>query len=301
MDYGFIISSFELGLLKEGTIDVVTFHGYHRANLLPESGLKKDVEWLRSQIRKYAPPGKQVIVVDSERGYCLVPFLSSKSWDSWRNMVYTESEQAAYLARHYLEEMSLGIEVSIWFKDMNESTGYSLYEGLSGSRLRSMGVVFRNLAALFDTNPKQMVNSDYPVTLVDLPDNFPDPNSMVEQKIFVRTYVENGKSKKRLIIALWNPIEAFDGKILESRKRIGDSYYESWRAISPEDKVEFPIPVRIGGLAKGQVAECYRYDLLSQDQKARKTPIQMNFKEGAAVTETLKVTPMPTLIVVEIQ
>jgi hypothetical protein len=83
-----------------------------------------------------------------------------------RNSTYNETEQAAYLARHFLEEIALGIEVSIWYKDMNGESGFSLYEAGPGSRLRLMGHTLRNLAALFDTNPKQMINHTYQVKLL---------------------------------------------------------------------------------------------------------------------------------------
>jgi hypothetical protein len=297
MDRGFISKSFELGLLKDRTIDAVTFHGYHRANLLPESGLKEDVSWLRNLIRQYAPAGQKIMVVDSERGYCLMDFLAPKPWDGWRNMVYTESEQAAYLARHFLEEMALGIEVIVWYKDMNGEHGYSLYEGLSDSRLRPMGVVYRNLSSLFDTNPKQMINRQYPVTLVDLPDQTCDPNSFMKVKSYLRTYLK----KQTLIIALWNPVEAFDGKILQSRQRIGGDYYEAWRAVSPEDKVEIPVQIRIGNLLKDEIKKVFVYNLLATEEKKLQTPVKMNFSGNAGTTETIKVGPMPAVIVIELK
>ncbi|MBN1553731.1 MAG: cellulase family glycosylhydrolase [Phycisphaerae bacterium] len=299
MDRDFIERCMKLGLLKDGTIDVVTFHGYHRATLLPESGLAEDVAWLREQVRANAPAGKKVIVVDSERGYEVRPFLSPKSWSSWRNLVYSESEQAAYLARHFLEEIFLGIEISCWYKDMNDD--FALFVG-NGSRLRPMGHVYRNMTALFDTNPKQMLNRDFQAHLVDLPDNIVDPNSFLKVKSYVRTYVKDEKPDgKKLIVALWNPVEAFDGKILQTRQRIGENYYEAWRAVSEEDHVEVPVQIKLGPVKSESVAQAYVYDLSATDPAKRQTPLKLNFKDDQAVTDTLNIGPMPTVIVLELK
>ena len=303
MDRGFLSKCLEAGLLKDGAINAVTFHGYHRANLMPESGLAEDVGWLRNEIRKSAPPGKNVMVVDSERGYAQEAFLKPKHWASWRNIVYTESEQAAYLARHFLEEMFFGVEVSIWYKDMSGESNFSLYEGGPGSRIRPMGYVMKNLALLFDLNPKQMVNDAYTVTLVDLPDDLSDPNVVVPVRSFLRRYAKDEKDKprERLIIALWNPVEAFDGRILQSRQRIGESYYEAWRAISPEDKVELPVQVTIAGLTKDRVANSCVYNLLATEENKRDTAVKLEFGENSATSETIKVGPTPTVIVVDLK
>jgi len=303
MDRGFITKCLELDLLQDGTIDAISFHGYHRKNIMPESRLQEDVRWLREMIRKHAPKDKKIIVIDSERGYALVEFLKPKHWASWRNIVYTESAQAAYLARHYLEEIFLGIEISTWYKDMRGEHGYSLYTGRGDSRIRPMGYVMRNLARLLDTNPKQLVNDKYNVSLVDLPDKICDPNTFVKVRSFVRTYLkaDESREKETLVIALWNPIEAFDGNILESRKRIKEHYYEAWRAISPDDVVEVPVQVTISRLTKDRTAESYLYNLLAQKDSDLRSPIKLTFDTHAATTETTRVGPTPTVIVVEIK
>lgn len=300
MDRDFIERCMKLGLLQDGTIDAVTYHGYHRATLLPESGLADDIAWLRKQCGDNAPVGKTVIVIDSERGYEVTPFLSPKHWTGWRNQVYSESEQAAYLARHFLEEISLGIEVSCWYKDMGD--GYAFYEGLQGSRLRPMGYVYRNMAALFDTNPKQLINRDYDVHLVDLPDDISDPNSFLKVKSYLRTYVKDEKPNgRKLIVALWNPVEAFDGKILHSRQRIGENYYEAWRAVSEQDKVNVPVRIKIGLVTAEMVSNAYVYDLSATDETKRRTPLKLEYADKQAVTDTLNIGPMPTVIVLELK
>lgn len=302
MDRGFISTCLALGLLDDRTIDVLTFHGYHRANLMPESGLAEDVAWLRGMIRKHAPRGHKVIVVDSERGYAIVPFLQPKRWSSWRNFVYTEAEQAAYLARHYLEEIHLGIEVSIWYKDMFGEVNFSLYRGGPGSALRPMGHVMRNLAKLLDTNPKQLANHKYDVSLVDLPDQVPDPNAVVRVRSFLRTHLTADESvaTETLVIAMWNPVEAFNGRILDSRKRIEDDYYEAWRAISPDDVAEVPVQLTIGQLAQERVSKSQRHDLLATEAEAPRSAVKLTFSGKRATTETLNVGPFPTVVVLEL-
>jgi hypothetical protein len=215
-------------------------------------------------------------------------------------LVYSESEQAAYLARHFLEEISLGIEVSCWYKDMGDS--YAFFEGLHGSRLRPMGYVYRNLADLFDTNPKQMRNRTYKAHLVDLPDDISDPNSLLNIKSYLRTYVKDEKPNgKKLIIALWNPVEAFDGKILQTRQRIGDFYYEAWRAVSEQDKVEVPVQIKLGPLTAEMVSQAYVYDLSATDETKRQTPLKLVYADKQVVTDTLNIGPMPTVIVLELK
>jgi hypothetical protein len=44
VDYPFIQRSLSLGLLQDRTIDMITFHGYHRPNLMPETRLQNDVD-----------------------------------------------------------------------------------------------------------------------------------------------------------------------------------------------------------------------------------------------------------------
>ncbi|MBN2308005.1 MAG: cellulase family glycosylhydrolase, partial [Candidatus Hydrogenedentes bacterium] len=181
MDRGFISTCLEEGLLADGHIDALSYHGYHRRGMTPESGLADDVGWLRGQIAKYAPAGKSVIVVDSERGYAMVDFLEPKHWGSWRNLTYSESEQAAYCARHYLETISLGVEVAVWYKDMVGEHCYSLYYGTDDDEagLRPMGHVYRNLAALLPDNPKRLVNCRYTVSLTDPPDDVSAPDGQL--------------------------------------------------------------------------------------------------------------------------
>ncbi len=300
MDKGFILKSLQAGLLDDGTIDIITFHGYYRRTILPESGLAQDVNWLRRMIRKYRKKNHHVIVVDSERGYAIVKFLSAKDWSSWRNQVYTREEQAAYLARHYLTEISLGVEISVWYKACWGESSFSLYSGGKGT-LTPMGYVYKNLSTLLPENPKLLFNNKYPVALVDLPDKICDPNTFLKIKSCLKSYLKKGEDKEVLVIALWNPIEAFAGRILESRKRIGDDYYEAWRAISPSDHVEVPVKVNIGSLTNAKVVRCYLYNLLAKNKKDLTKSLSISQKGPIGTTDTVKVGPMPTVIVMELQ
>ena len=291
MDRPFISRCLDLGLLADGTIDILTFHGYHRTNLMPESGLAADVAWLRAQAATHAPPGKRVIVIDSERGYAIHPFLTPKLWDNWRNIVYSETEQAAYLARHYLEEIHLGIEISIWYKDMWGEANFSLYEGGPDSRLRPMGVAMRNLAARLPDNPKEMVNSRYAVSVA--------PAGAVEVRSFLVRPRGAGRTD-RLVVALWNPVEAFDGRFLQSRQKIGDSFYEAWRAASPEDVIARPVTVTLAKTSRMTATGAVAVDLLAAAGAKAARPLPVTDHGATLVTDEVTAGPVPTLLVFEL-
>lgn len=302
-DRGFISGALDAGLLEDGNVDVLSYHGYHRRDMAPESGLAEDVAWMREQIQAYAPKGTPVITIDSERGYAIVDFLTPKHWGSWRNLTYSESEQAAYCARHYLETIFLGVEVAVWYKDMNGESAYSLYYGTDEDPrgLRPMGHVFRNLAALLPENPKLLHNDKYTVSLTDPPDNVSAPDGQLSVRTFLRSYLRQGESGGQLIIAVWNPIEAFDGKILDNRKRIGEHFYEAWRAVSPDDQVEIATQVRVTGLSADKVKAMARYDLLAETTDTARTPIAFETKDNQLLSPELAVGPMSTVLVIDLE
>ena len=303
-DRGFISGCLEAGLLSDGAIDVLSYHGYHRRTLLPESGLAEDVAWLRNEVPKFAPEGKHIVLADSERGYAIVDFLEPKSWSSWRNITYCEAEQAAYGARHYLETVYLGVEIAVWYKDMRGEHCYSLYYGTDedAAGLRRVGHVYRNLAALPPDNPKRLRNERYTVSLTDPPDNVSAPDGLLCVRSYLRSYVEEGQAKDRLGVAAWNPVEAFDGKILDNRKRMGDHFYEAWRAVSPDDGVEIPTRIRIAGLNKAQVSSMALYDLTAESTAAALgEPLAAEAEDDAMLSPTLEIGPMPTILVVDLK
>jgi hypothetical protein len=301
MDRSFATQALDEGLLDDGNIELLSFHGYHRRNLLPESGLAEDITWLRQMAQKYAPKGKVVDVIDSECGYSITELGKPKHWASWRLKLYSLEEQAAYLARHYLEEIACGIEVSIWYKDMNGEHAYSLYykDEKDTRGLRPMGHVFRNLATLLPDNPKHMVNTQYPVSLIDLPDKVSAPDAFVNVRSYLRTYLRDQGQQQQLIVAMWNPVEAFDGKILESRKRQGDVYVETWRDQQPDDYVNLPVKVQVTGLKDRRLVAAQSCDILSQDSNQMLGELKTDWATGNTqfITDTLHVGPIPTVLV----
>lgn len=298
MDRDFASCILKNGLLSDGTIDIISYHGYHRNNILPESGLAEDVTWLRDQIKLYAPKGKKVTVIDSERGYEIDPANSPKDWSFARNITIFESEQAAYLARHMLESISLGIEVAIWYKDMSDSM--ALYTGDENTPLRLMGHTYRNLALLMPENPLKLKNNRYTISIVDLQDDIPAPDGYIKVRSYLQTRTINGKKSQRLIVALWNPIEAFEGKILESRKRIGKDFYESWRAATPDDKVDIPLQVRVTGPKLPKLLNTWQYDICAQKTDEAMRPLQSEVDDQYIISPKLNVGPVPTVLVFDL-
>lgn len=301
-DRDFISVALDTGLLNDGTIDVLAYHGYHRRGMAAESGLAEDVAWLREQISRRAPKDKRVIVADSERGYSILDFHEPKHWSSWRNTTYGEAEQAAYAARHFLESIYLGVEIAVWYKDMNGEEGFSLYRGTDqdGSGLRPMGHVFRNLAALLPENPTKLRNDRYTVSLIDPPDNNPAPDGQITVRTYLRSYLHQSEGSERLVVAMWYPVEAFDGKILDVRQRIGEHFHETWRDIGPDDVVEIPTRVRVVGIEPSRVIRMAQYDLLAKTTEAAfGKPLAFATGDGSVISPEIKVGPMPAVLVAD--
>jgi hypothetical protein len=277
---------FQAGIVDDGTIDMIAVHPYSRPTVMPETDLDKDITWLRQTITQYNKSKTPVIVADTEKGYAMRDFLTPK--DSWPNRVYSRTEQAAYLARHYLTQIGLGVEIAVWYKAIKGEEGFSLFVERAGT-LTPMGYAYKNLARLLPENPKKLFNDKYPVSVSG------------GKKLIVKSYLKKGKNGNALVIAVWNPVEAFDGKILESRKEVGDKAYEAWRAISPEDKVEISAQVKIGNLSRDKVKKVFLYHLAATEEKNLQTPVnvKVNFAGNAGTTETIKVGPMPTIMVLE--
>ncbi|MBN2310155.1 MAG: hypothetical protein JXR94_14370, partial [Candidatus Hydrogenedentes bacterium] len=121
-------------------------------------------------------------------------------------------------------------------------------------------------------------------------------------RTYLCSYLERGAHRERLIVAVWNPIEAFDGKILDNRKRIGEHFYEAWRAVSPDDHVEIPTQIRIAGLAAGSVKEMALYDLLAESTEAAPgEPLEFDAAPDALLSPEIRVGPMPTILVIDIR
>jgi hypothetical protein len=192
----------------------------------------------------------------------------------------------------------------VWYKDMRGEECFSLYYGTEEDPrgLRPMGHVYRNLAALFPENPKSLRNDRYTVSLTDPPDNISAPDGQVNVRTYLRSYLRQGQGKEQLIIALWYPVEAFDGKILDNRKRIGEHFYEAWRAISDDDQVAIPTQVRITGLEPSRVKQMTPYDLLATaTESASGAPLEFEANDNTILSPELTIGPMPTVLVLDVE
>lgn len=301
MDRQFIQTCLAGGLLADDSIDLISFHGYHRATNMPESGLSDDIKWLRSAVLRYSPR-RAVGVIDSERGYYIRDAGEPRPWDNWKQFTTCESEQAAYLSRHYLEEIYNGIELSVWYKDFNGENSCSLFYDAK-TRLRPMGHVYRNLAALLPENPTRMRNDQFGISLVDLDDKNGTPEPSVLVRSYLRTFAsKEGESRRQqLIVAAWNPVESFEGKILQERKRVGEKYVESWRPVTPDDVVEMPTQIRIDGVKGRKIKFVSRYDLLSKATDSAAIPMTHTLEgDDNLLTPVLKIGPTPLVIVIEL-
>ncbi len=282
----YLTRMFHAGILNDGTIDMIAVHPYSRPSVMPESDLDKDITWLRSMVRRYNKTQTNVIVADTEKGYAMREFLAPK--DSWPNRVYSRTEQAAYLARHYLTQIALGVEIVVWYKAIKGEDGFSLFVERAGTQT-PMAHAYKNLSHLLPENPKKIFNDKYKISAEG------------DKRVVVKSYLRKNNGKEMLIAALWNPVEAFDGKILESRKDIGDKTYEAWRAVSPTDKVEIPIKVRVQNLPGGCVDKVYRYNLLAAGEAKLRTPVKFDAVDSTLTTAELLIGPIPAVVVVELK
>ncbi len=283
-------------LLAEKTVDFVSFHGYHRPDYVPESGLEEDVAWLREIVARCSPHGHRVGVFDSERGFGIREKRDHFRWDNWRTYTGGPEEQAAYLARHLLEEIYLGIEISIWYKDMFGEDSFSLWFtdafGLEG--LRPMGHVYRNLSALFTQNPKCCFNGVYPVRIASRAKPGPE-GALQPVEPRMRSYRLRTADAERLAIAIWHPVEAFDGKVLAKRERKDDWFDMLFRPVTEDDAVTIPVHITVGGLEGKKIKKAYRCDLTSRDSLEMFSPIA--FDPAAGIE--LPVGPMSVLLILD--
>jgi hypothetical protein len=305
MDKDFVSKALRANLLAQGNIDYLSFHGYHRWTLEAESGLEDDIKWLRAQAAAATPAGKPVpVVIDSECGYSIAPFQSVKSKDGWRTVVYTEDAQAAYLARHYLEEIHLQVPISIWYRDMNGGGGFSLYyaDDTDARGLRPAGKVYAALAELLPESPAAMQNAQFAVSvspkaaaaetakLLAAAGPAISSNTQLHVRSFLRV---NSAGQRVLIVGAWNAIEAFDGKILASRTFNGSQVSETWRDATSNDPVSVPSRINIASLTNVTVksTQVLTFQHGNPSQQAGKLDTTAN---GKSIDLTL--TSTPTLV-----
>jgi len=301
MDRGFATKALAAGLLDGGNIDYLSFHGYHRKTLEPESGLVDDVTWLREQAAANSGGKTPPDVIDSEDGYAILPFESPKVNTSWRTSVYTEDAQAAYLARHYLEEMYLRIPISIWYKDMFGDHGFSLYyaDEKDPRGLRPSGRIYGALAELLPDNPAAMQNTQFSVAVKaktsasDAAKALAFARAAVSQdpQLIVRSFLRlNAAGQRVLVIGAWNAIEAFDGKILASRTFNGTQVSEKWRDVTPNDPVSIPSRITIGSMNSVSIKSTRVITFQHGDATARNGTLEPT-TEGKTIDLTLTSTP----------
>ena len=300
MDRDFASGALRAGLLAQGNIDYLSFHGYHRRTIEPESGLAEDIGWLRSQAALAAGSGKPVPeIIDSECGYSIVPFEAPKSKDAWRVSVYTEEAQAAYLARHFIEEIYLGVPISIWYKDMRGENQFSLYysDDSDPKGLRPMGRVYQSLAEALPDNPAALKNNRFTVSVK--PNAATNPAATTVQALHVRSFVREDKSSGQtsLIIAAWNAVEAFEGKILASRTFNGSQVFEAWRDIKASDPVSVPSRISIEGLT-AQGIQSTRVTRFQRGSAVQQSAQPEAAKGSNSVSLDLPLTPTPTIVTI---
>ena len=292
VDKNFILACLQNHILADKTIDCISFHGYHRKNYLPESALVEDIKWMRDKCKEFSPD-KYVSVIDTERGFGILdndPF-QPRHKGAWRNYVTTRSTQAAYLARHYFEEIYNQIEIIVWYKDFIGETAYSLYPGYKEHGLSLMGLVYMNMSYLFSENPMRLVNDRYKYT-------FTGDNS---EKLFHRSFLsrkENNKTRDRLFITCWNPIEAFEGKILEDRKLKGDYYIEKWREVKDTDIIDITADLTINDISS--VKNVFIFDLLAVKTEEGYKQADYEIKDNKLIVKGVKSNAMPALVIVDL-
>jgi hypothetical protein len=303
MDKPYITAALNAGLLNDGTIDYLSFHGYHRKTIEPESGLAEDVEWFRSSAAAATPSGRKTpTIIDTETGYSLAAFEAPKDINSWRISVYSEEAQAAYLARHFIEEISLGLPISIWYKDMYGENGYSLYysDAADARGLRPMGRAFRTLATLLPGNPAALRNDNYKISVESM--WRAAAGTGAAPRLYVRSFLRTSADKQQtLIVAVWNAVEAFDGSILASRTFTSKQSFESWRTIDSSDPVNVAAKLSIDGLGATAI-QSSRLVSLPNGESTESPKIDTNTnatKPMSSLTITAK--PMPTLLVITLR
>lgn len=96
----FLERIFQSGLLEHWS--AITVHPYRNPLKSPETSIQ-DIAELRTLLKKYLPPGKDIPVLSGEWGYSSSPFLMD------------DEKQAKFLARMWLINLANGIPLSIWY------------------------------------------------------------------------------------------------------------------------------------------------------------------------------------------
>ena len=160
----------------------------------------------------------------------------------------------------------------MWYKDCIGETAYSLYPGYADMGLSPMGFVYKNMASLFSENSTFH-------------------RSLLSKK-------SNNKKGDRLFITCWNPVEAFEGKILERRKLEGDYFKETWRDIKDTDIIDITVDITVDNIS--QVKNVYIYDLLAENTEEGYKKADYEIKDNKLIVKGVKSNAMPALVIIDL-
>jgi polysaccharide biosynthesis protein PslG len=115
IDLTFLENCFKLGLLRYWS--AVSVHPYRTT--IPET-VTDEYTNLKRLIAKYAPPGKTIPIISGEWGY------STSQNGTWK--VDNEKQQAVFLVRKLLTNITNGISLSIWYdwRDYGTDPSYEI-------------------------------------------------------------------------------------------------------------------------------------------------------------------------------
>ena len=116
-------------------------------------------------------------------------------------------------------------------------------------------------------------------------------------KLIKRSYLKKNREGNRLIIAMWNPVESFDGKILEKRELKGDYFNETWRDVKEGDIVDVTASVTVQ--KAGNVKNVYVFDLLAKDFENGFKKTDYELQDGKLIIRDVTCNAMPAIVIVD--
>lgn len=295
-DRKFIEKCLKNGILNDGNVDIVTFHGYGYNNnsRMPEMSYGNDIEWIRETIKKYSA-NKYISVMDSECGYRIRNDIS-KPRSSWQSDTVNREQQAAYLCRHYIEALYYQIECAVYYKDFYGEDSFSLYPTDKKAGLSEQGRVYRNMAYLFHENPTKLVNDRYEYTLSGEHSEILKTRSFLSKKT-------NNKKNDRLFIFVWNPVESAGGKILdrrEDRSDLGKDFKaDIWRDVKDTDIVDIYPNITVKNIKN--IKAVYEYNLSAYDPKMAVIKKDFIAKENSITVNDVHCSCMPALLIIDLK
>ena len=148
-----------------------------------------------------------------------------------------------------------------------------------------------NMAALFPENSVKLVNDKYTY-------GFSGENS---DKLLHRSLLSKKKYNRkndRLFVTCWNPVESFDGKILDKRELEGNYYKETWRDVKDTDIVDITADLTVDNISK--VKNVYLFDLLAQKTEEGYKPADYEIKNNKLIVKGVKSNALPALVIIDL-